>query len=197
MSLPDEMKSSFDTLEKLYTGLGVLRSDFRNYNLVNKLTEFFKPGSILDIGCGSGYLLNLLSRQKNFECYGIEPNKRMEKILSQINPSIRIYSMWAEEMDTLENSFDNISMIDVLEHIKNDSTQLIKIHNKLHNKGRLIIVVPAHKILFGKRDKDLGHYRRYSKSELISKLNDSGFRVIKFGIGMHLVSFRILYLNAS
>jgi hypothetical protein len=43
----------------------------------------------------------------------------------------------------------------------------------------LLLLVPAHKALFGRLDRKLQHYRRYSKKELIVKLTDAGFIIDK------------------
>lgn len=45
----------------------------------------------------------------------------------------------------------------------------------LNNRGKLILLVPAHQLLYGDFDKEIGHYRRYSKNEVRKLLNDSSF----------------------
>ncbi|MFH0807434.1 MAG: SAM-dependent methyltransferase, partial [Elusimicrobiota bacterium] len=45
--------------------------------------------------------------------------------------------------------------------------------------GRLVLIVPAHKALFGSLDERVGHCRRYSKEELVNKLRKECFSVEK------------------
>ena len=52
-----------------------------------------------------------------------------------------------------------------------------KLHDHFDTKGQLIIVVPAFKFLYGKRDKSSGHYKRYSKKELVGKLSKHKFKI--------------------
>src|SRR3989338_11293002 len=163
-------------LANLYSGLGDLRYDFRNYNLNQLIASNVKGDSVLDIGCGNGFLLGLLSKSR--KVYGIEPNNDLIKLAKEINPKLIVYKGFAEEIDKLiTNKLDSVLMIDVLEHIENDIIQIQKIHNHLNEDGQFIIVVPAYQFLYGKRDKNNGHYRRYSKKDLIKKLSKNGFKI--------------------
>jgi SAM-dependent methyltransferase len=170
------MVDSKKYLTNLYGKMGDLRYDFRNYNLNQMIESKVKGASVLDIGCGNGFLLDLLS--KNKEIYGVEPNKDLIKLANEINPKLRIYKGFAEEIDKLiTKKVDSILMIDVLEHVEDDILQIKKIHNNLNGGGQFIVVVPAYQFLYGKRDKNNGHYRRYSKKDLINKLSNNGFKI--------------------
>jgi SAM-dependent methyltransferase len=162
-------------LARLYKDIGDLKYDFRNSNLINLLIRKVRGSNILDIGCGSGYLLRILSN-KGKNAWGIEPNK---KLIEYIGPKLNVIRGFAEDIDKLVGEkFDTIFMVDVLEHIKNDRLQIKKIYKTLNKGGLLIIVVPAHQLLYGERDKKYGHYRRYSKKALIKILSENGFRNI-------------------
>ena len=80
---------------------------------------------------------------------------------------------------SIKGRFDTIIAINVLEHIYDDIGALRNIHNLLPDNGTFIILVPAHMILFGSYDKAVGHYRRYSKNNLVKKLKGSGFYIKK------------------
>jgi len=47
----------------------------------------------------------------------------------------------------------------------------------LKPSGCFILNVPAYKFLFGQHDLSLGHKRRYSDSDLKTKLEESGFNI--------------------
>lgn len=163
----------------LYKEMGDLKNDFRNLNLNNLILSKAKGESFLDIGSGNGYLLGLL-RKKERKVYGIEPNKDLILLSKKINPGLKIQKGFAEDIDILiSNTFDCILMIDVLEHVKNDGLLISKIYNHLNESGMFIIVVPAFQFLFGKRDMNNGHYRRYSKKNLVDKLSNNGFKIIE------------------
>jgi hypothetical protein len=59
--------------------------------------------------------------------------------------------------------------MNVLEHIKNDITEINAALSKLNINGYLIILVPAHNELYSKFDKEIGHHRRY-KIDFFKKL---------------------------
>ncbi len=160
----------------LYHGLGNLSNDFRNFNLTNLIASKIRKGDVLDIGCGNGYLLGILGK-KGIATYGIEPNKELITLAKRISPKARIFNMAGKDIYKLKRKFDAITMLDVLEHIEDDKSQLKKVHERLREKGKLILVVPCFKFLYGKRDENNGHYRRYSKKELLAKLDAAGFRI--------------------
>ena len=61
--------------------------------------------------------------------------------------------------------------------IKNDMDALEAFREVLVGGGRLIVLVPAFNFLFGSMDRADGHYRRYSRGELLWKLTECGFHV--------------------
>jgi SAM-dependent methyltransferase len=68
-------------------------------------------------------------------------------------------------------------MVDVLEHVEDDDRQIKRVCDQLKKGGQFLIVVPAYPFLFGQRDRDNGHYRRYRKKELCEKLAKNGFTI--------------------
>ena len=96
------------------------------------------PAKILDIGCGTGYLLHKL-KEKGFSVYGIEPglqarigiDKYKLPITTDFFPSMKI-----------NQKFDLIISSLVLEHIINPESFLIDIKNCLTENGTVILGVP-------------------------------------------------------
>lgn len=94
------------------------------------------------------------------------------------------------------NKFDSIIAINVLEHVKNDEFALEELFKMLKTNGRLIILVPAYKLLYNVIDKSIGHWRRYTKKELKNKVTKNNFTIAK------LYSFNMLgilgwYVNGN
>lgn len=82
-------------------------------------------------------------------------------------------------LDTpFKNEFDAVCMFDVLEHIENDDLALHNIHKTLHTNGHIILTVPAHMWLWNRDDVLAGHKIRYTKKELVKKLETNGFEVL-------------------
>lgn len=74
--------------------------------------------------------------------------------------------------------FDTIFSSNVFEHIKDDLKAFHNAHSLLKDDGKLLLFVPARPEIYGDLDVDMGHYRRYTKTELIQKANQSGFKVV-------------------
>jgi SAM-dependent methyltransferase len=79
----------------------------------------------------------------------------------------------------IRHGFDTVVCLNVLEHIEDDHFALQQMRDVLMPGGRLALLVPAHRVLYGEFDRAVGHYRRYEKSELIGKLKRAGFRLRK------------------
>jgi hypothetical protein len=61
--------------------------------------------------------------------------------------------------------------MNVLEHVKHDTLALCRMKELLNRDGTLILLVPAHRFLYNSIDIGVGHYRRYTRQERISKLS--------------------------
>ena len=72
---------------------------------------------------------------------------------------------------------DTIFSLNVLEHIEDDRATLINARHILQPGGRLILVVPAHKQLYGTMDRAIGHYRRYDKKMMGALLDSVGLKL--------------------
>src|SRR5437879_4103019 len=64
-----------------------------------------------------------------------------------------------------------------LERMEDDRASLVAMHDLLAPRGRLILLVPSLRALYGSLDEALGHFRRYVPRELAAKLSEAGFRV--------------------
>jgi 2-polyprenyl-3-methyl-5-hydroxy-6-metoxy-1,4-benzoquinol methylase len=160
-----------------YLAIDELKSDFRNRNLFNLVAGLVTGNEVVDIGCGVGSFANQL-KEKGKNVLGIEPSEGMRNLAAEINPKVNIVSGMAEDVGKLvKNQVDTITMLDVLEHVENDTLQVKRIYSVLNEKGEFVFVVPAHPLLYGQRDKNMGHYRRYTKKMLKNILIHNNFRI--------------------
>jgi len=158
--------------------------DFRAASLRLLITSLLKKGErVLDIGCGAGGQALFLARL-GYGVTGIDESAEMlnmakEQAMDQGLMNADFYHISLNAFTERGGSYLQIVCLDVLEHIENDEGALIAINSLLTNEGRLVLTVPAHQYLYGPRDKKLGHYRRYSKSSLINKMELAGFTIDK------------------
>ena len=91
----------------------------------------------------------------------------------------------------------------MIEHVADDRRLLAELERLLHPHGTLVVTVPALPLLYGQRDKALGHFRRYNKPQLYERLNEHGFHIDKLdywnilGVGPYFVAERLLKRQLS
>jgi len=128
-----------------------------------------KRNNILDFGAGSGVNLDMLSKYGLVDIH--EKNKYARAIIKKEKKIKNLYST----LKIKKKSYDLILLADVIEHVKQPKVLLKDLKKFLKKDGYILITVPAYQFLFSKKDKVLGHYRRYNKELLKTEL--SGFKV--------------------
>lgn len=131
-----------------------------------------KKAKLIDIGAGNGLVLRIF-RQKGFEVTGMELSPTLCEAMKK-NPKMKGINVFQGDVSkkTGNEDYDVVLASDVIEHIKDDKGALDNLFSFLKPGGYLVITVPAHQHLFGKRDKMWGHYRRYDRRQLINKLDE-------------------------
>ena len=74
-------------------------------------------------------------------------------------------------------NLDTAVCLNVLEHVEDDVHALRNMRNVLVPGGRICLLVPVNKWLYGPMDAVDHHYRRYTKAELNAKLEAAGLVV--------------------
>lgn len=171
------IKTPAKNLQSLYLQLGDTSHDVRNKNLYELLLSYLRGNTLLDIGCGVGHFINL-AKQNGYEVEGVEPDQILIEMSHERYGNIgTIYHHKAEEIGGINKKYHTITLIDVLEHVKDDGALLRLIRLKLVPQGRLIIFVPAYQFLYSDRDREIGHFRRYYASQIKKLLVDTGYEV--------------------
>lgn len=138
-------------------------------DLQNRIIE--KKGNILEFGAGTGFLAELFYSKYSIktDCVELDPDliKHIKK------KEIRCFQFLSE----IPHKYNAIYTSNVLEHIENDSAALKELFESLIPGGIIGIYVPAHPILYSTMDKEIGHVRRYTHSELRMKVLEAGFSI--------------------
>lgn len=129
-----------------------------------------KTGSLIDIGAGNGLILKFF-KLKGFEVSGIELEKDQVHQM-QIDYKLKGVKVVQGDITKLtgKEEFDVVIASDVIEHIEDDASALKNLYSFVKKDGHLVITVPAHSHLYGKRDRNWGHYRRYDRQVLVKRL---------------------------
>ncbi|MEO6725790.1 MAG: class I SAM-dependent methyltransferase [Blastocatellia bacterium] len=142
---------------------------------------------ILEVGSGTGNITQFLwAHGSEVMATDVVPSYRNElQRLFGAKPNVQVgkFDLDSEApAEFIVRPFDTVVCLNVLEHIEDDLFALEQMYNVLAPGGKLALLVPAHRILYGEFDRAVGHYRRYEKRELSNKLKQTGFvvREMKF-----------------
>jgi SAM-dependent methyltransferase len=119
-------------------------------------------GDVLEIGAGSGNFTRWLTPLAD-HVVALEPDPELAKRVLDLGfGNVEVVTSRLEAMPP-DRTFDAAVMINVLEHIEDDTAALASLRDRLKPGGRAIVVVPAHQALYGRLDERYHHVRRYSR----------------------------------
>ncbi len=151
----------------------------RNELLSWALGKYF-PGmkSLLEVGCGTGFVLAGLSKKfPDVRWTGSEIFREGLAFAATRIQDAELLQMDARKIPFLAE-FDVIGAFDVLEHIEEDEQVLNQMHTAVKPGGGIILTVPQHRWLWSGVDDYSCHKRRYTRSELVQKVCRAGFRIL-------------------
>jgi SAM-dependent methyltransferase len=160
--------------------------------LLNLLARLDHPlnGIALDLGCGTGSNLSILSRFCSAAA-GVDGSLYALSLVRRkctcpvINGDLRHLPVRSESVSLA------VAM-DVLEHLDDDAAGLKEIHRILKAGGVAFLTVPAFTFLWGLQDDVTGHKRRYSRKDLVKKITEAGFSVARISFFNFFLFFPIL-----
>ena len=150
--------------------------NFRDYQL--SLIKDHLKGHLAEVGPGNGTnLSHYIKYPKKIDLY--EPTKKMFHDLKKKfkkNKKIKFHN----KVFGNNKKYNTIIYLDVIEHIKEDKKEIIKAFKSLKKGGNLIINVPAFLHLYSNFDRDVGHFKRYSKNDFKKILDCINFRKVNY-----------------
>ena len=167
-SVYDEMLEQENAHWWFLTRRRIIKTVLQRLKLPTKAT-------ILDAGCGSGGNLPMLSGLGVL--YAFEMNDKARAHAKNRQLATIEAGRLPDAIPFPGQTFDLITLFDVLEHVEDDNAALSSLVDRLKPGGVLCINVPAHQWLFVRHDRLHHHFRRYGRSELISKVKAAGLDV--------------------
>jgi SAM-dependent methyltransferase len=145
--------------------------------LVTQIVPAFSPDyQVLEVGCGTGNTLRILEqvcREGVVTGVDLYP-EALQYARRRVACALIAGDIYNQSLRT---SFDLIGLFDVLEHIPDDISTLVRLHEMLLPSGLLCLTVPAHPSLWSYFDEASHHCRRYQLRELNRKLKETGYQV--------------------
>jgi SAM-dependent methyltransferase len=130
--------------------------------------------NILDVGCGTGANLEMLSEFGEAE--GVDLSAEALSFC-QARGLQNVKQGEAEALPYEDNSFDLVTGLDVVEHLDDDLAGLQEMRRVLRPGGRALLFVPAFMFLWGVQDDVSNHRRRYTLGGLKQVVTQAGFEV--------------------
>ncbi|OGC83403.1 MAG: hypothetical protein A2W07_03265 [candidate division Zixibacteria bacterium RBG_16_43_9] len=149
-----------------------------------RIKRLFKPGRVLDVGCGRGITLYFLKKW-GWDCTGTQLSRNAAEYAR------RTFGLKILEKDLLETrfeegSFDLVILAHVLEHVPYPIAYLREINRILKKKGALILELPnAGNLFIGTfKEKWFGwdlprHLYHFTPRTINQMLSQTGFKAVK------------------
>ena len=141
-----------------------------------------KPESkVLDLGCGTGFLLHWLTKFENIKLFGVDASISQAEVAAKALPRVEIKCQdGLEYLQNHQNEFDVIFSTDLLEHLGNNEVCLKwmhAVHASLKPNGTFVCRTPNGANLLGyyTLNHDLTHQRSFSKLSMLQLFEASGF----------------------
>ncbi len=128
---------------------------------------------ILDVGCGTGANLEMLSQFGEAE--GVDVSDDALEFCRQ--KGLKAQKGLAEFLPFPDETFDITTALDVVEHLDDDLAGLREMHRVTKCGGYSLIFVPAFMWLWGVQDDISNHRIRYTKRQIVERLEAAGYTV--------------------
>tara|TARA_B100001029_G_scaffold107136_1_gene88436 strand:+ start:204 stop:890 length:687 start_codon:yes stop_codon:yes gene_type:complete len=179
---------------KNYPETATERFDNANFHIrycLSFIKKYIK-GDILEIGAGCGsFTRNYIKTDfKNITL--TELDKKNIQDLNRKFKNFKNVKVLNTTINKIENEYDSILYLHVLEHIKDDQDEIREATKRLKKGGHLLIMVPAHQKIYSNLDRAVGHYRRYEREFFKEELTNLK-RVRIFSLD--IIGYLLYFLN--
>jgi SAM-dependent methyltransferase len=137
---------------------------------------------VLEIGAGIGTITRQIAAGREL-LIALEPDSFYVQRLQNLfrgSPIVRPVHAPVENTDwdaLARERLDTVVLSNVLEHIEDDAAAVRRFRSVLPEGGRLVILVPALRSLYGSIDEAIGHHRRYDPASLRQVIESNGFEL--------------------
>ena len=138
---------------------------------------------IVEVGCGIGNFTRFLLDRQAIYAVDIDPScveRIRARYPNQPNLHMEVSEPGSPAFERLREFLpDSCVCLNVLEHIERDEEALRSMASVLVPGGVIVLLIPAFPGLYGPIDKNLCHYRRYTRPSIIRLAAATGLRLRK------------------
>ena len=136
---------------------------------------------VLEVGSGTGLLTRFLAKREHVLATDLDPEyvELLRRTFAD-DPHVEVRRLDLARLaddGVPRHAFDTVVCSNVLEHVEDDRRALAAMRDVLVPGGRVVLIVPALQGLYGSIDRAIHHHRRYSREELVAKLEGAGLDV--------------------
>ena len=154
---------------------------------------------VLEVGCGIGNFTGMLLDREAVMAVDVEPEcveRLKERYSGHSNLRAFAFDMETGRYADLEKfRADTCVCLNVLEHVRRDDAAILGMASVLPAGGAIVLIVPAFPALYGPIDRNLGHFRRYTRTSVARLARASGLRIRKLRY-MNAAGFFGWWINA-
>ncbi|MEP6704541.1 MAG: class I SAM-dependent methyltransferase [Acidobacteriota bacterium] len=176
-TLPQEMQQHtyaiMDRVEESHWWFVGRRAILESFlqTIVQKIPNPQSAIRILDVGCGTGANLEMLSQFGEAE--GVDVSDAALEFCRL--KGLQVKKGFAETLPYSDETFDVTTALDVIEHLDDDVAGLKEMYRVTKSGGYSLIFVPAFMWLWGVQDDISNHRIRYKKKQIVDRLQKAGY----------------------
>ncbi len=148
--------------------------------------HFASAGRVLDVGCAAGYFLRVM-RERGWDVHGFEPSDAIRRTAIEALGAERVRGGLLRDAGFERESFDLVTLWDVLEHAPDPIEMLTTCASLLCKDGKLLVetqnVASLAARVLGRRwqhYKHAEHLHHFHRATLTKALEKSGLRPVAF-----------------
>jgi SAM-dependent methyltransferase len=146
--------------------------------ICQKILQPLDYESVLDVGCGIGHNIPLLLNNKAIKYFsGVDISDEALNNARQDYPSFDFQCLDIEK-EFLNKKHDLVFCSLVLEHVLDDENALRNLY-AMTKKYLFVVSIQGDYKRYEKNEKLQGHVRNYSRGELVNKIEQVGFKIIR------------------
>jgi hypothetical protein len=142
---------------------------------------------IADIGSGDAYVLQQLQKKNIAGTYSAIDTAYSDEILNHLKENSGQCDIYffktQQDFEASDKKADLFFFLDVLEHCEDDKSVLSSViqYPSAGSEVKYMITVPAFPSVFSVHDKLLGHYRRYTRKQIMALCQHSNLTIVRSG----------------
>lgn len=153
-------------------------------NKIAQIKRYKKGGKLLDVGCATGYFLEV-AKEEGFDVFGVDVSPFAVELAKKRLGKDRIHLGDLEGSKFETDFFDVVAMFQTVEHLPDPTATLIEVRRVLRPAGLLVVATPhqggvLEKLLgknwFGYKPKEHPYY--FNRKSLKDILEKAGFKEI-------------------